>query len=88
MKPRAASTDRTPTPSQAEDIACADHSRKLLLAALDDLSGALRALSPDNRHPDAGDLLLARGRADAAAYNLGRTVGMIDTHNRRKNGGR
>ena len=76
--------DRTPTPAQAADIACADAARLRLLAALDDLSGALRALSPSNRFPDAGDLLLCKGRAGAAAYQLGYVVCAIDTHNRRK----
>lgn len=84
--PRAASTDRNPTPAQAADIACAEAVRLRLLAALDEVSGALRALSPSNsnRFPDTGDLLLAKGRAEAASYNLGYCVGQIDIHTRRR----
>jgi hypothetical protein len=71
------------TPSMREDADVADTARRNLLAALDDLSGALRALSPGGRPVDLADLMLARGRADAAAYYLGLTVGTIDTHNNR-----
>lgn len=72
------------TPSMRADADVADVARRNLHAALDDLAGALRALSPGGRPVDCADLMLAKGRAEAAAYYLGLTVGTIDTHNNRR----
>ena len=66
----------------------ADAMRSNLLTALDDLSGAMRALSPGARFPVATvDLSTAGTRADAAAYYLGLAIGQVDQYNRDRMGG-